>query len=31
MSDTMLIGILRMPLPDSPDPLTLAQLAGGDE
>ena len=28
MSDTMLLGVLRMPLPDNPDPLTLAQLAG---
>jgi len=28
MSDTMLLGALRMPLPDNPDPLTLAQLAG---
>jgi len=27
MSDTMLLGILRMPFPDNPDPLTLAQLA----
>lgn len=28
MSDVMLLGVLRMPLPDNPDPLTLAQLAG---
>lgn len=28
MSDTILLGVLRMPLPDNPDPLTLAQLAG---
>lgn len=30
MSDTMLLGVLRMPLKDNPDPdpLTLAQLAG---
>lgn len=27
MSDTMLLGILRMPLPNNPDPLTLAQFA----
>lgn len=28
MSDTMLLGVLRMPLPDDPDALTVAQLAG---
>lgn len=27
MSDTMLLGVLRMPLPDDPDALTVAQLA----
>lgn len=26
MSDMMLIGVLRMPLPDNPDPLTLHQF-----
>lgn len=26
MSDVMLLGILRMPIPDDPDPLTLRQL-----
>jgi len=26
MSDVMLIGVLRMPIPDNPDPLTLNQF-----
>lgn len=26
MSDVMLLGVLRMPIPDSPDPLTLHQF-----
>ena len=26
MSDVMLLGVLRMPMPDNPDPLTLRQF-----
>jgi hypothetical protein len=26
MSDVMLIGVLRMPMPDEPDPMTLRQF-----
>jgi hypothetical protein len=26
MSDVMLLGVLRMPMPENPDPLTLAQF-----
>lgn len=26
MSDTMLLGVLRMPMPENPDPLTLRQF-----
>lgn len=26
MSDVMLLGVLRMPMPDAPDPMTLRQF-----
>ena len=26
MSDTMLLGVLRMPMPDNPDPMTMRQF-----